>query len=751
MGLNHKQPKMKNRLSYLLAVGILIFFGIKGYHFSTGWPPLVMMLLAMGMGLLLFWVLYMVLGLLGKGWGTVARPYRLAIGSAIGALIGLQLYGFGWPDSVFYPIMLLAVLLLSGAFWWYASKSRWALATFITASLGTLAVIFFLAWSGHDPYEDNIIPASAYYEVPVENSTLPDPAGMGPLEVERFTYGSGTDQQRKEFSDGATYRTPTVDASLLLPEWKGKKKKWRERYWGFGADAFPLNGRVYMPKGKGPFPLTLIVHGNHGMIDHSDDGYGYLGELLASKGIIAVSVDENFVNGHWSGDFMGKEMPVRAWLLLKHLEQWSKWNQEDKHPLAGKVDLNNIMLIGHSRGGEAVTMAGVYNTLPYYPDRAEVSFDFNFNIKGIVALAPTDYRHDRKMVLENVDYLSLQGSYDADETSFWGMRPFRRMVYSDSLFHVKAGIYVHGANHGQFNSTWGRSDFGAPRKWLLNLAPLLPQKEQEIVAKVFIGAFAETVLLENTKYVPLFKQVAWGRQWLPERYILSQYAGSNAEIWVDFEEDLDLTTAVDSLQLSGEGFTLWRELNLRTRDRGFRDNNVLVLGWEDASAEQTNTLATYEISKPNGFFPLAGEGTELQLTLGAGDPKWLVLPSEGNADKSTNDKGDEEQKENEKELLPDFSIAVVDSLGQSATLVVGNLKKIAPRLLSRFTKLPYLEKDWVGSPWEVQLQTHHIPLSEFKENNPMVDYARINKIRLIFDKTPSGVIVLDNLGHEPKR
>ena len=53
-----------------------------------------------------------------------------------------------------------------------------------------------------------------------------------------------------------------------------------------------------MPEGEGPFPLTLIVHGNHNMIDYSDDGYGYLGSLLASRRIIAVSVDENFLNGH---------------------------------------------------------------------------------------------------------------------------------------------------------------------------------------------------------------------------------------------------------------------------------------------------------------------------------------------------------------------------------------------------------------------------------------------------------------------
>jgi hypothetical protein len=140
---------------------------------------------------------------------------------------------------------------------------------------------------------------------------------------------------------------------------------------------------------------------------------------------------------------------------------------------------------------------------------------------------------------------------------------------------------------------------------------------------------------------------------------------------------------------------------------------------------------------------LAGEGSELQLTLGAGDPKWLVRPAEGEEPKNT------KKVEKTMEPLPDFSLALVDSLGQSAIIAVGEVKKIAPRLLSRFTKLPFWEKQWAGDPWEVQLQSVHIPLAKFRENNPEINLGRIQKIQLIFDKTPTGVIVLDGLGYEP--
>ncbi len=63
--------------------------------------------------------------------------------------------------------------------------------------------------------------------------------------------------------------------------------------------ALPLNARVWYPGGKGPFPLVLIVHGNHADRDFSDPGYEYLGRLMASRGFIFASVDENFLNGAW--------------------------------------------------------------------------------------------------------------------------------------------------------------------------------------------------------------------------------------------------------------------------------------------------------------------------------------------------------------------------------------------------------------------------------------------------------------------
>ena len=58
-----------------------------------------------------------------------------------------------------------------------------------------------------------------------------------------------------------------------------------KKYWGFEPNSLPLNARVWFPQDEGLFPLVLIVHGNHEMIEFSDPGYAYLGKLAREPGI----------------------------------------------------------------------------------------------------------------------------------------------------------------------------------------------------------------------------------------------------------------------------------------------------------------------------------------------------------------------------------------------------------------------------------------------------------------------------------
>ena len=733
---------MKNRLLSFLIPLIGVFYGIVGYHFLTGWPPIVMMGIGVVIGIALTLLVYGVLHLMDKQFQKIPRNAIVAIMSVTIGFVVLKEIGFGWPTLVFWGIITLGVACSIALYWWLKNKTPLSAMVFGVLLLAVGVVLFLLIDPGSDPYEEEV----PYGFADNSNSYIHDvlqenPAGLGPFKVKQFTYGSGDDAHRLEYASGITYKTNTVNGKTLIPEWKGKKKKWRERYWNFGPEHFPLNGRVYMPLGEGPFPLVLIVHGNHSMIDYSDDGYGYLGKLLASRGFLTVSIDENFLNGHWSGDFRGKEMPARAWVLLKHLEQWRRWNSDKDHELAHKVDMNNIMLVGHSRGGEAVSIAAAYNELPYFPDNASEKFDFNFSIKSVVAIAPTDYRYHRKITLKNVSFLSMQGSYDADETSFWGMRTYRRLQNTDSISRFKAGVYIHHANHGQFNSTWGKADFGAPSKWLLNLAPLLEEAQQQEAAKVFISAFAEATLKNSQAYKAVFKDVAVARDWLPKEHYLTHFEASDFRVIANFEEDINVHTASDSTTVQAKHLALWREENLHTRDQGSQENNVVVLGWDQKEAEDASTIGSYEVLLSKHHQSYFKTASHLQFTLGAGNHQWL---HSGIEDKEI------ESKERKKVPQIDFTLQLIDEQGETASLQISSIKAIPKPLKTRFTKLEILDKEMIGDAWEVQLQTYHLPLKAFAGQNTKFNVEAIKTITLLFDQTPYGVLVLDEIGVSPK-
>ena len=441
----------------------------------------------------------------------------------------------------------------------------------------------------------------------------PSPSSRGRYGVRTLTYGHGDDKNRAEYRDAVAFRTETVDASRLIS--LGDQADSRNGYWGFTPTEFPLNGRVWHPDGDGPFPLVLVVHGNHNPQDFSDPGYDYLGELLASRGYILASIDMNFVNGGIRG-----ENDSRGWLLLKHLEAWKGFNADDSNPFAGRVDMSNVALIGHSRGGEAVGHAAAFNRLSHYPDDASLTFDFNFDIKAIIAIAPVDGQYlptDRFVPVENVDYMVFHGSHDGDVTSFHGIRLYQRVKFTDDRPHLKTAIYVYRANHGQWNTTWGEYDSGGSRGGrVLDTRGLLEPEDQQEFAKIYISAFLENSLRGDGRYLPLFRDHRVAGGWLPETMYVTQFQDGTFRPLAAFEEDIDVTTgSAHGVGLMGDSLSNWRErqLTLRSRNRANTSasqvNQAVWLGWnrEVSGAE--------ELGRPRHFHHLltghARRGVEL--------------------------------------------------------------------------------------------------------------------------------------------
>jgi len=612
----------------------------------------------------------------------------------------------------------------------------------VTVSICLIAVTanVWLVWLlAHDGSLDNVTSWRPPANTMPEQLPASNPSENGPYRVKMLFYGAGNDVRRPEYGSSVAIKTRTVDASDFFKDFDGWKRWARKEYWKFDLDKLPLNARVWYPDGPGPFPLALLVHGNHQMSEFSDPGYAYLGELLASRGFILVSVDENFLN---SGLFHDppKQQAVRGWMLLEQLKLWREWNQDSGNPFHGKVDLERIAVMGHSRGGEAAATAALFNRLKYDPEDANIHFDFGFSIKSVVAIAPVDGQYKpagQHRWIEDVNYLTLQGANDADVSSFMGSRQWDHVRYTRPGPWFKAEIYAYRANHGQFNTLWGRTDAGQPQSWFLNLRPLMPGKDQRRISKTYIAAFLEATLHDRDEYRPMFEDWRVARAWLPDTIYLNRYRDASYQALASFDEDADLTTTTaPGGHMTGENLSIWHEGRIPWRE-GDRDYNGVFLGWNRAKGA---AAPAYTITLPEGAAAKwqLGAASTLELSIAALDED-APLPGT----KSDKNKKPEESKKDRES--PDFTLELVATDGAIVSAPVSLFAVMPPPLKETFTKLGPLESQAYEKPWEPVFQTVRAPLTAF-QGSKTFDPRKIGVVRLKFDRTPMYVICLSSLG-----
>jgi dienelactone hydrolase len=585
------------------------------------------------------------------------------------------------------------------------------------------------------------------------------PSQKGPYTVKTLTYGSGKDLHRPEYGAEVDIKTDSVNGLAFIDDWKGFGGWWREKYFGFDSRSLPINARVWYPEGEGPFPLALIVHGNHHMQDYSDPGYEYLGELLASKGIILASVDENFINGSWSNVFGGldKENDARGWLLLEHLKVWHAWNKKEDNLFYKKIDTSNLALIGHSRGGEAVAHAVMFNKLPFYPDDATVKFDYNYNIKSIVAIAPVDGQYEpgeSRTKIEDVNYFVIHGAQDADVSSFMGSQQYERITFKDSLYHFKSGLYVYGANHGQFNTSWGNNDTGNPFLGLLNLKQLISAENQIKIAEVYISSFLDITLKNKNEYLPLFVDARTGKGWLPETIYLNQFEDSNLKTVANFDEDFDVsTTTYGGGKVNTKNLSVWREqeIKLKWQKKGSR---ALFVGWnydienkkksiesvpDSLIASYTINLSSIAIDSSSVLVFSMAESKESANPKSEG--KWVK--NDSNIKKKDTKKKEDKEDEEEVKKPIDFTIQLNDSSGQKVSFPLSKFSPLQREIEVIIMKTGFI-KDNKQS--EKVFQTFYFPAKDFQKINPNFNLSNIINVKFIFDKNESGVVAIDNIG-----
>lgn len=600
--------------------------------------------------------------------------------------------------------------------------------------------------------------------------SAPNPGTPGELSVKKLFYGSGKDIRRPEFRDSIAYKTATVDASAFA-RMDPELAKSRKKYWGYDNKAFPLNARVWYPEGDGPYPLVLVVHGNHNMKEFSDPGYAWLGEFLASKGYVLASIDENFLNGN-----MRNENDARGWMLLKHLEVFRALNDSAGKPLYHKIDMSRIALMGHSRGGEAVAIAGAFNRLPAYPDDATIKFNFNFDIKSLVAIAPVDGQYrpaEQSTPLSDYNYLVMHGTHDGDVSSFSGLMQYNRLRYTKPGPEFKSAFWVYRANHGQWNTVWGPKDNGPTSGRALELKALMSGEEQRQFGRVAIGGFLDATIKGVDAYREMFRDYRSAGDWLPPTMYVTRYADANTRWLATFEEDVDVTTGtVPGVKISADSLSVWKESDVPARSRSttFRDN-VATVGWNNSPPAGSDSSATrwparLSVAVPDSLrsaWQLSNQSV-LLFTMGTTTQKPSARKSARQPAKDSSAGRDSAQATSRSSargaarssaaskpaapdtVPPDFTIELTDNAGNVARLPLSSLGVVRMPIESYIYRRKGRDKSRFPTLSEQVMQTYVAPFSAFSGANSSFQPSLLSSIRFVFDRKPVGAVMLDDIG-----
>jgi hypothetical protein len=269
-----------------------------------------------------------------------------------------------------------------------------------------------------------------------------------------------------------------------------------------------MTGRIYLPTTGGARPTVIIQHGRHTSCTTgtanpnrwpcganqvevpSFKGYESLAQNLATHGYAVLSISANAINANDAQLTLDNGAQARGQLVLDTLSMLKKATAGqavsyhdaardldvdldtalgvdttivDKgsaptsgtNPgepitaasLAGRFDLSNVGLMGHSRGGEGVVSAVNLNQALAAP----------FGIKSVLPLAPVDFGRE---TVADTDMMVMLPYCDGDVSNQQGQHFTDDSRYAFDDNSLRSAVWVMGANHNFFNSVWTPGKYG---------------------------------------------------------------------------------------------------------------------------------------------------------------------------------------------------------------------------------------------------------------------------------------------------
>jgi len=282
------------------------------------------------------------------------------------------------------------------------------------------------------------------------------------------------------------------------------------------------------------------------------EGFEYLMEVLASHGIMSVSISAQELS---TGPRNSWAIPARGQLVLAYLDKIQQWSSDSSETdfnglFTGKIDMSKIGLSGHSRGGYGVIAAQQMNK----------NRQNKHSIVAVNAIAPAPVDiSEGPFIVTETPYFLLLGARDGD----LGNNAFAS--YDDaSMMFPKMAAHVYGANHNYFNeittdftgNVWaGASDDGQP----YNSSDVMTAENQRQVAQTSIVAFFRWHLQGLSAY----REVFTGRHRFPSfanDSVYWSFQDASRKIVDSFEEKNGAfyTTPIGGY-LNHDGFSVFKQ------------------------------------------------------------------------------------------------------------------------------------------------------------------------------------------------
>lgn len=474
-------------------------------------------------------------------------------------------------------LLVLAADTAGRCIWAFAVKRRFKqVFAYVASGLSLIYFGFYGYFLLNDNFGENRV--EFYNQIPVAAAEQVKGFDVylenGSYEVSTLSYGP---------EDTNDIVTATLDFTVFdSVKDRSGFDKFSDLFMDYKFDEVPVRGQIWYPSGLKNCPVFFIVHGNHESDVPSYLGYEYLGRYLASNGYAVISVDENIINASGEGN------DKRAILLLENIKTIFALNKTSGSLLYGLLNEDILAIGGHSRGGEMVADAYLFNNLDAYPEDGNIRFDYHFNISSIVAIAPVVDQYmpvSHSVELKDVNYLLIHGANDQDVSSMMGEKQYNNITFtgSNEEFYMKSSVYILGANHGQFNSLWGRYDMSDIFACYLNTNNFIDEADQKLIAKAYIRTFLDSTLGIDDTYVSLLSDISSYRSYLPKTVYLTDYSDSDFVSLCSFDKTVDISGGANGAAVSCSGVETWTIKPYSRGDGGEGENYVLDLEWEEGA------------------------------------------------------------------------------------------------------------------------------------------------------------------------